>query len=59
MDLFLDACHQKALVLMRQLQYVESALLTGGIYPNGSSGQNNHLAGSLAADAEMILLDMI
>merc|ERR1739838_932804 len=33
LDSYLDACHQKALVLMRQLQFVEKALLNGHIYP--------------------------
>eukprot|EP00566_Odontella_aurita_P002665 CAMPEP_0113531946 /NCGR_PEP_ID=MMETSP0015_2-20120614/3777_1 /TAXON_ID=2838 /ORGANISM="Odontella" /LENGTH=922 /DNA_ID=CAMNT_0000430835 /DNA_START=642 /DNA_END=3410 /DNA_ORIENTATION=+ /assembly_acc=CAM_ASM_000160 len=57
-DSYLDACHQKALVLMRQLQFVEQALIRGNIYPL-ESGAFKHLSGTLASDAEMILIDMM
>eukprot|EP00568_Trieres_chinensis_P003475 CAMPEP_0183302804 /NCGR_PEP_ID=MMETSP0160_2-20130417/8458_1 /TAXON_ID=2839 ORGANISM="Odontella Sinensis, Strain Grunow 1884" /NCGR_SAMPLE_ID=MMETSP0160_2 /ASSEMBLY_ACC=CAM_ASM_000250 /LENGTH=302 /DNA_ID=CAMNT_0025465621 /DNA_START=26 /DNA_END=930 /DNA_ORIENTATION=- len=33
LDSYLDACHHKALVLMRQLQFVERSLLSGQVYP--------------------------
>jgi len=58
LDSYLDACHQKALVLMRQLQFVEQALIGGIIYPL-EPGVFKHLSGSLASDAEMILIDMM
>jgi len=59
LDSFLDSDHNKALGLMRQLQYVENHLLKGDIYPVDAIGTTNHLIGSLASDAEMILLDMM
>jgi len=59
LDSYLDACHHKALVLMRQLQYVERALLEGEIYPFDQAGSVTHLSGVLATDAEMILIDMM
>lgn len=59
LDSFLDSDHNKALGLMRQLQYVENHLLKGDIYPVDATGTTNHLIGSLASDAEMILLDMM
>ena len=57
LDSYLDACHQKALVLMRQLQFVEKALLNGHIYPLEAE-LYKHLSDTLAADAETILIDM-
>ncbi len=57
LDSFLDRDHQKALGFMRQLQYVEKSLLNGSIYPIEDIGTATHLIGSLAADAEKILLD--
>ena len=59
LDSYLDACHHKALVLMRQLQYVERALLKGEVYSFDQSGSVTHLSGVLATDAEMILIDMM
>jgi len=59
LDSFLDSCHQKALVLMRQLYYVEKCMLNNEIYPIEDVGSRKHLAGILAADAEMILLEMM
>jgi hypothetical protein len=59
LDSFLDSDHNKALGLMRQLQYVENHLLKGDIYPIDTIGTTNHLIGSLASDAEIILLDMM
>lgn len=59
LDSFLDSDHNEALILMRQLQYVENHLLKGDIYPVDAVGTTKHLIGSLASDAEMILLDMM
>lgn len=59
LDSYLDSCHTKALVLMRQLQYVERALLKGEIYSFDQAGSAAHLSGVLASDAEMILVDMM
>ena len=59
LDSYLDSCHTKALVLMRQLQYVERALLKGEIYSFDQAGSAAHLSGVLAKDAEMILVDMM
>jgi len=56
---FLDRDHRKALGFMRQLHYVEKCLLNGRIYPVEDLGTATHLIGSLAADAEKILLDFI
>ena len=43
---------------MRQLKFVEKALLVGEINPIDGSPQT-HLAGLLASEAEMILVDMM
>jgi len=59
LDSFLDSCHHKALILMRQLVYIEETLLNNEIYPLESLGTTQYLVGTLAADAEMILLDMV
>jgi len=59
LDSFLDSCHHKALILMRKLVYVEKTLLNNEIYPLESLGATPYLVGILAADAEMILLDMV
>ena len=59
LDSFLDSCHTKALVLMRQLFYVEKSLLNKRIYPLDGLDATPYLAGTVAADAEMILLDMV
>lgn len=58
LDSYLDSCHQKALVLLRQLFFVEKSLLNGQIYPLESKS-TTHLSGLLAEDAEMILIDMM
>jgi len=59
LDSFLDRDHQTALGVMRQLHYVEKALLNGSIYPVEELGTATHLIGALASDAETILLDML
>jgi len=43
---------------MRQLHYVEEALLSGRIN-TCSESPRTHLAGILASEAEMILVDMM
>jgi hypothetical protein len=60
-EYYLDVCHEKALAIMRQLYYVEQAILGGRVnpLPDPSESPQTHLCGDLAADAEMILLDMI
>eukprot|EP00551_Chaetoceros_affinis_P012138 CAMPEP_0203662806 /NCGR_PEP_ID=MMETSP0090-20130426/637_1 /ASSEMBLY_ACC=CAM_ASM_001088 /TAXON_ID=426623 /ORGANISM="Chaetoceros affinis, Strain CCMP159" /LENGTH=1026 /DNA_ID=CAMNT_0050525641 /DNA_START=552 /DNA_END=3632 /DNA_ORIENTATION=- len=59
LDSYLVSDHYRALGLMRQLAYVEKSLLNGSIYPVGDVGTATHLIGSLASDAEMILVDMM
>ncbi len=59
LDSYLVSDHHRALGLMRQLAYVEKSLLNGSIYPVGDVGTATHLIGSLASDAEMILVDMM
>jgi hypothetical protein len=62
LDSLLDVCHEKALTLMRQLYFVESALLRGDIFGNiAATGvpKATHLCGVLASEAEMIVLDMM
>jgi hypothetical protein len=61
LESYLDVCHEKALILMRQLYFVEHALLAGKINPNEPSGGSHriHLSGLLADEAEMILIDMV
>jgi hypothetical protein len=58
LDSYLDSCHQKALILFRQLFFVEKCLLNGQIYPLELQS-TTHLSGVLAEDAETILIDMI
>lgn len=58
-DSYLDEDHLKALILMRQLHFVERCLLNGTIYQIESQEQCLHLFGTFATDAEMILIDMI
>ena len=56
----LDVCHEKALVIMRQLYFVEKAILSGEVNPiDPASTTRTHLTADFAADAEMIILDMI
>lgn len=57
LDSLLDVCHDKALTLMRQLYFVECALLRGEIFRVTSNA--THLSGVLASEAEMIVLDML
>lgn len=62
LDSYLDTCHEKALILMRQLFYVEQALLSSKINPcspNCGGVRPTHLFGVLADEAQMILLDMM
>ena len=56
---YLDVCHEKALMLMRQLYFIESSQLQGKINPRDPANPNTHLAGMLASEAEMILVDMM
>lgn len=56
----LDVCHEKALVVMRQLYYVEQAILAGQVNPvDPFAPRSLHLSADFAADAEMIIMDMI
>ena len=60
LDSYLDANHEKALAIMRQLYFVERAILSGQVNPlEGESANKTHLCGALAADAEMIVTDML
>ena len=59
LDSYLDCDHQKALGLMRQIFYVEKSLLNSSIYPVDEKEARTHLIGSLAADCETILLEMM
>ncbi|KAL3915352.1 MAG: hypothetical protein SGILL_005697 [Bacillariaceae sp.] len=60
LDSYLDVCHEKALITMRQLYFVEKAILDGKINPvEVQSGAQSHLTGVLASEAEMIVVDMI
>ena len=61
-DSYLDVSHDKALVTMRQLYYVELAILSGQvnpIEPTENGIPRIHLCGALANDAEMIIVDMM
>jgi Ran GTPase-activating protein (RanGAP) involved in mRNA processing and transport len=60
LDSYLDVCHEKALATMRQLYFVEQALLSGNINPiDPATTPRTHLCGVLATEAEMILIDML
>lgn len=60
LDSYLDVCHEKALATMRQLYFVEQALLSGNINPiDPATTPRTHLCGVLASEAEMILIDML
>jgi Ran GTPase-activating protein (RanGAP) involved in mRNA processing and transport len=59
LDSYLDVCHEKALVTMRQLYFVEQALLSGQVHPIDPATTRTHLCGDFAADASMIVVDMI
>jgi Ran GTPase-activating protein (RanGAP) involved in mRNA processing and transport len=60
LDSYLDVCHEKALITMRQMYYVEQAILSGKVNPvDAAVTPRTHLTGDLATDAEMIVVDMI
>ena len=59
LDSYLDVCHEKALITMRQLYYVEQAILSGRVNSLDSNCPRTHLSGALASDAETIVVDMI
>jgi hypothetical protein len=60
LDSYMDVCHEKALITMRQLYFVEQAILKGQVNPLDPSPQQRiHLIGILASEAEMIIVDMI
>lgn len=59
LDSYLDSCHEKALVTMRQLYFVEHAILGGQVNPLSPDSPKSHLCGILASEAEMIIVDMI
>jgi len=60
LDSYLDLCHEKALVTMRQLYFVEQAILRGEINPTDTTmSPRTHLCGILASEAEMIIVDMM
>lgn len=57
LDSCLDTCHEKALTVMRQLYFVEQAILNGEVIELTCA--HTHLCGVLANDAEMIIVDML
>ena len=60
LDSYLDVCHEKALTTMRQLYFVERAILAGQVNPiNPTKTARTHLCGDFATDAETIIVDMI
>lgn len=62
LDSSLDSCHEKALTTMRQLYFVERAILNGEvnpILPSLDTHPHIHLCGDLADDAETIIVDML
>jgi hypothetical protein len=60
LDSYLNVCHEKALVVMRQLYYVEQAIRRGDVNPVGpASTTQTHLSGNFALDAQVIVCDMI
>jgi hypothetical protein len=60
LDSYLDVCHEKALTTMRQLYYVERAILAGQVNPiDPAKTARTHLCGDFATDAETIIVDMI
>jgi hypothetical protein len=60
LDSYLDVCHEKALIMMRQLYFVEQAILGGHVNPLESCpSPRTHLSGVQASEAEMIIVDMI
>jgi Ran GTPase-activating protein (RanGAP) involved in mRNA processing and transport len=60
LDSLLDVCHEKALVTMRQLYFVEQAILRGEVNPiDPKTTSRTHLCGDFATDAQIIVCDMI
>jgi hypothetical protein len=59
LDSYLDVCHEKALITMRQLFFVEQAILNGQVNPLEEDTPRTHLSGPLASDAETIVVDMV
>ena len=60
LDSCLDVDHEKALVIMRQLHFVEQAILSGKVIPTKAESRPRfHLSGTSAAEAEMIIVDMM
>ena len=59
LDSYLDVCHEKALITMRQLYYVEQAILSGRVNPLEEGTPTTHLSGALATDAETVVVDMM
>jgi len=60
LDSCLDVDHEKALVTMRQLHFVEKAILSGQVIPTKEDATPRfHLNGTSATDAEMIIVDMM
>lgn len=60
LDSYLDKNHEKALITMRQLHFVERAILSGQVNSlEPSASARTHLSGILASEAEMIIVDMI
>lgn len=63
LDSYLDVCHEKALIAMRQLYFVEQAILSGQVnpfdFPDKVTTPCTHLSGLLAMDAEIIVVDLI
>ena len=60
LESYLDVCHEKALVTMRQLFFVEQAILNGQVNPiDPITTARTHLCGECATDAETIICDMI
>jgi len=59
-DSCLDVDHEKALLTMRQLYFVEQAILSGKVNPlEADAPPRSHLSSTLAAEAEMIIVDMM
>ncbi len=60
LDAYLDMNHEKALKTMRQLYFVEQAILSGQVNPiDPIKTVRTHLCGDNATDAETIIVDMI
>lgn len=60
LDAYLDLNHEKALKTMRQLYFVEQAILMGQVNPiDPTKTVRTHLCGDIATDAETIIVDMI